>query len=325
MRTSWQVPAFLTLSVAVHAAAFVQLPDGSASGAGQGGNDRATLEAASGNIAEMVALWTRPPEVVEPDTLSPPPMAQEIIAPTAPEPVHTQPAATSLAMELVIPERLPLRPQAPAPAVAPMNQMMALPSPDMFDAITRPQPLVTENRHQTPPPGLEQPFTPDVPPDAMREVVSPLAVARSQRPDLRPERPQRVQQTAPQTSPPRAAQPQQIAAGSGGAEAQGQAETATAATLSASERQSLMARWGAQIHARIERRKPRVSGQGVVTLQLSIGRDGRLQSVAVAASSGNAQIDQAGISAVQRAGRFPTAPDGLAEPSYRFNLPIRFL
>lgn len=86
-----------------------------------------------------------------------------------------------------------------------------------------------------------------------------------------------------------------------------------------------MARWGAQIQSRIERRRPRVEGTGAVMLQITVARDGTLQSVAIARSSGDAAIDRAGVAAVRRAGRLPAAPEGLRQPSYRFNVPIRFL
>ena len=85
-----------------------------------------------------------------------------------------------------------------------------------------------------------------------------------------------------------------------------------------------MATWGGQIIARIERARPRVNGAGQVTLTLRIGRDGTLNGLGVARSSGNQALDEAALTAVRRAGRFPAAPEGLRDASYAFNLPIRF-
>jgi protein TonB len=85
-----------------------------------------------------------------------------------------------------------------------------------------------------------------------------------------------------------------------------------------------MAQWGGQIMARIERARPRVQGTGQVTLALQVARSGQLAGLTVARSSGDPALDQAALTAVRRAGRFPAAPDGLTEASYGFSLPIRF-
>jgi protein TonB len=91
---------------------------------------------------------------------------------------------------------------------------------------------------------------------------------------------------------------------------------------------SLEAGWGAQIRSRIERRKayPRAAGgaAGRVTLTITVARDGLLESVALAASSGHAALDQAAVAAVRRAGRLPAAPAGLGAPRHVFTLPMDF-
>ncbi|AHM03410.1 Ferric siderophore transport system, periplasmic binding protein TonB [Roseibacterium elongatum DSM 19469] len=95
-------------------------------------------------------------------------------------------------------------------------------------------------------------------------------------------------------------------------------------SLSAGERQSLMARWGAQIQRRIERARPRVRDTGRAVLRLTITPAGQLTGVGIAQSSGNPGLDQAALQAVRGAGRFPAAPDGLTEASYGFSLPVTF-
>jgi protein TonB len=57
---------------------------------------------------------------------------------------------------------------------------------------------------------------------------------------------------------------------------------------------------------------------------LVVGRDGRLQGVSLAASSGSAALDRAAIEAVRRAGRFPPAPAGLDRAAYTFAVPMTF-
>ncbi|WP_430449889.1 TonB family protein [Rhodophyticola sp.] len=312
-----QIFAFLTVSVAVHAAVFVQLSDGAASRAGPSGAAETTFQAASGEMAELVARWTTPPDVAQPSALAPPSLAQLPVPPT-PTDAAPRPAMPDALRQPVLPEPVPTVPNAetrlsslPDIRVANLTSpelqsapQTALPPPEMVRRAARPE--------------LALPPMSDTAPGPVPDATSPLAVAHSDRPVARPERPE-----AP--APAMAAQARQTAGEQRGDAARGNVRQASDTTISASQRQSLVARWGAQIEARIERRRPNVGGQqGAVTLRLNIGRDGHLQSLALIQSSGNPEIDEAGIRAVRRAGRFPAAPDGLSEQSYRFDLPIRF-
>lgn len=133
------------------------------------------------------------------------------------------------------------------------------------------------------------------------------------------------QSPRPTPRPDSAAQPARTAQGQGGGATSGSAPAPQPATApDQGQRQTLLAQWGGQIMARIERARPRVTASGQVTLTLSITRGGDLAGLSVAQSSGDAALDQAALTAVRRAGRFPAAPDGLVEASYAFNLPIRF-
>jgi len=181
------------------------------------------------------------------------------------------------------------------------------------------------------PPRLDQRAPPDlatpdrlVPP--MTDTTTPpppqLAAAPTLRPTLRPEAPAPVAAPPPASTPA----PARIAAGSGGGAVAGTAPaptTAPAAGLSTSARNTLMAQWGGRIQARIERSRPRVSASGRVVIALRITPTGQLAGLSVAQSSGDAGLDQAAVSAVQRA-RLPAAPDGLTDASYAFSLPVRF-
>ena len=99
-----------------------------------------------------------------------------------------------------------------------------------------------------------------------------------------------------------------------------------AATPKRAKLQSLKASWGAEIAANIERRKRPISGRetGTAVIRLSVATNGTLQSARITRSSGSPVIDNAALATVQRAGRLPQAPAGLDEPSYTFDLPIRF-
>lgn len=167
-------------------------------------------------------------------------------------------------------------------------------------------------------PELARPEAPPLAP-SMTDTAPPpppdTALAQSPRPTPRPE-------TAPASTP----QPARIAQGQGVGASSGSAPAPAPSTpaLSQAQRQNLMAEWGGQIMARIERARPRVNASGQVTLSLQIGRDGTLGALGVARSSGNQALDDAALAAVRRAGRFPAAPEGLGDDSYSFNLPIRF-
>ncbi|MEY8843169.1 TonB family protein, partial [Cribrihabitans sp. XS_ASV171] len=94
------------------------------------------------------------------------------------------------------------------------------------------------------------------------------------------------------------------------------------ATLSKGQQAKLQQEWGAKILARIERAKryPRgTNASGQVQLVLSVARSGQLLGVTARRSSGNAQLDQAALDAVRRAGRFPAAPSGLPGNSFAFS------
>jgi protein TonB len=175
------------------------------------------------------------------------------------------------------------------------------------------------------PEGLTDPqvSTTAPPPPGSTALATAISPRPSQRPFDAPPRPEAPARASPTPSAP---QPALVAAGQGGSATQGAAQTVTAAptALSAAQRQNLMAQWGGQIMARIERARPRVNGSGQVLLSLQVARGGQLAGLSVARSSGDPALDEAALSAVRRAGRFPAAPDGLTEAAYAFSLPIRF-
>lgn len=90
----------------------------------------------------------------------------------------------------------------------------------------------------------------------------------------------------------------------------------------------LVARWGASIRAKVERRnaypKAAKGATGTVTLQLVVARNGALKSVKIAASSGVSVLDAAALQAVKRAGRFSAAPKDLTEAGYGFTLQLAY-
>ena len=294
MRRPAEWLVFGSLAVALHLgalAAYRQQPKDGATSTGDGGEAMVSLEAASATVIDMVAEWDRPPEV----TVSAPPSMPA--APSAP-PITAPSAMTAEAPPMVAPPdmsspdtaspALPVAPQAPPPEPLP-EAVTAAPS-----------------------------FAPQA---SLRPVNRPA------RPTPQPAR-QAPPAHAPQQAAPRPAAPAQRAAGQGSGAAAGTAGTSPAPTASAAQVQSLMARWGGEIRSRIERRKsyPRAAGgaSGTVQVAIRVGADGQLRGLGIAGSSGNAALDQAALTAVQRAGRFPAAPAGIGGGAHSFTLPMAF-
>lgn len=169
------------------------------------------------------------------------------------------------------------------------------------------------------------------PPPRMGQLPDAPGLATSVRPRERPFAagpPSASRAKRPPPAQPSQPSRRQRAAGNGDGAHAGQAGAAKAATLTQSQRRSLMAEWGAGIRARVERRKhaPAVArrARGTVTVALGVGRDGGLLSARISRSSGQAALDAAALSAVRRAAPFARAPAGLTKPAYSFTLPIRF-
>ncbi|WP_037308712.1 energy transducer TonB [Ruegeria halocynthiae] len=164
--------------------------------------------------------------------------------------------------------------------------------------------------------------TPPPPPAPPKAQAKPKPdVAPKQRP---PKKPKQQGHKAKVTS---AGVAKQVSAGSGGA-AQAGAGSARVSTASAGQTAKLQAVWGAKIRARIERNKryPRGSrAKGDVTIQLTVTRGGKLMSHRLVKSSGDAKLDQAALSAVQRTPKLPKAPKELGGDSFRFSLMIRMM
>lgn len=170
-----------------------------------------------------------------------------------------------------------------------------------------------------PPPTMQAPAMADAappPPEPMVQV----------NPDLHPKprpAPKPQQKREPKPAPVPAAQ----AAGQGGGGAVGQAGQAEAGTAATAGAADALAAWGADIRARIERKKTYPRGAdgatGVVTLVITVTLQGALVAVSVAASSGNPVLDAAAVKAVQSA-RLPKGPAGTDPAGHSFRFRLRY-
>jgi periplasmic protein TonB len=221
---------------------------------------------------------------------TPPEVAEASVEMTPPEPVLADPVAPVLEATVATPIALPQMLQNPS-TLDDVPVVQAAPPP--------PEPSVHPLSKIKPP---QRPKPP------VKKPAKPAPVKK---------------QSAQATSTPSKAA---TAAGTGGTSNAGNRQTSAHSNLSKSEKQSLIAAWGASIRAKIDRakRRPRGGETGVVTVVVSVGHDGALLNVGLARSSGQPELDAAAIAAVKRARRFSKAPKQLAKTNYKFRLEIQF-
>lgn len=156
-----------------------------------------------------------------------------------------------------------------------------------------------------------------------------LALAASDRPQRRPEAKPEPQPRAQSRAeaPKKTAQPaaRSQPAGQDGAAGQQQARRSSGGGGGASPQQqaNAEARWKGQLAACLSRSIGRPSGaRGArMAVAVTIARNGRIQAVSVAASSGNPRVDQEVMRGAKRA-RCPAAPSILSRAQYSIVQPI---
>ncbi|MFT6532850.1 MAG: protein TonB [Limimaricola cinnabarinus] len=292
MRGLLEGGGFVALALGAHLALLGLRPEqGAPDAAGAGGAETVTLAAADARVVALVEDWERPPEKMETVEIAQP---RPIEAPERPR------------MPAMQPDVAPSAPSAPVPPAGPGLAVPQAPEAPRIDTATaEPRQPMAEPPEERPQP------RPDRPPEPKPE------------PEPKPA-PQRQADPQRQPSPPHQAQ---RAAGTGGGAQAGAAQRQAAPSLSPGQMQSLVAQWGAQLRAQIERRKryPNAArgASGTATVRITLDRAGRLTGLALVGSSGNPALDQAALAAVQAA-RLPASPRGLNDPSYSFTLPMMF-
>jgi len=105
---------------------------------------------------------------------------------------------------------------------------------------------------------------------------------------------------------------------------------ATTAPPPAHASQAQINQWQRDIVMQFERHKayPRAAQErgetGVVQLDFTIDRQGRVKSSTIAKSSGYPALDEETIATVRRAQPFPTPPPGVDGATFQFKLPVKF-
>jgi TonB family protein len=131
----------------------------------------------------------------------------------------------------------------------------------------------------------------------------------------------------PERTPPQQAEPEQRApsepSNRGGVAALGVARDASARGR-ASASAGAVQRYAMQVRATLARNKPDGHGRrGTATITFGISPAGKLSFVRVSSASGDAGLDQAALSAVQRTS-FPPPPDGMTESQLTYVVPFNF-
>jgi protein TonB len=263
-----------------------------------------SLAAAPATVVEMVQEWQRPPETSpNPQAMQPPDTLEAVLH----APVQDEAPDLARPVQLAALPPVPLAPQIDTrlPALPVTDQPPEQPKSDTADNDPAPRSEPDQMRRTAKPRQPEPPKAPTQP------------VADS------PAKPK--QKPKPPAPPP---QPARKAAGTGNAPVAGTPQPKPrAATLSAGQRNALLADWGGKIKRKVLRRKRYPSGTnatGTASLRVTVSRDGRLAGVSLRKSSGNAALDRAAVQAVKRAGRFAKAPKGLTKASYSFTLALTF-
>jgi len=277
--------------------------------------------------------------------------APEIVMLAAPQPGAPQesgmpniPSAPEAPAPMPAPDVLPM-PGRDAPAemdrpsdLAPSVAAMAVPelaapeapfAPATPQGFAAPVPPMPAPAPAPAPPVIETAPSVETAPPPVPVESSPQAVAVSQRPPMRPERPVTAPEPAPQPAAPSPqpsqSSPAQTASGTGGGTAAG-ANAAGETSIGQGEARQLLARWGGQIRAAIERRKrfPRgVTASGTARVALTVSTDGTLVSARLVGSAGHPALDQAALAAVQTA-RLPRAVRGVPDGVHSFEIGLTF-
>jgi protein TonB len=276
---------FLGLAAALHVGLFMNFGPTGAQSQGATGQASVMLMASSSEMAERVAAWSRPVELVQ----QVPELPAATDAPTQQFETDTAPATTRATRDAPVIQR---RPQ-PAPAVAALPQ-----TPPQFDADT-PKPDILRHAPKT----------------SLRPVSRPVPQPKPATVESQPK-----SQKATAGSQKQTASGGQTGQNAGGTQATQSASISQAKRTSLMAQWGASIRTGIE---RRKRYPAGTSASGTAVLRITLSRAGRLLGVSVVRSSGTGKLDQAAVRAVQSAG-FRAAPKGLTAAQYKFNLPVAF-
>jgi protein TonB len=276
----------------------------------------------------------------EPDEVVAEPVQPETVQPTTAEPVQAEAVQPTQAVTRVSPETVTaaepevLTSQAPAETSVVQPMATAIPeevTPEVQPAETQPTTAVVPEEVKPVEPVETAEALPD--PPAPEEVVTPTP---------RPKLQEQAAKPKPVEKKPEPPKKVRTAAGSKGENQQDSRRGSVDGQKTAdSDRNSrsagsrngagsaAVANYPGKVQSRIRRavRVPteykRMGGAMSVRVRLTIGGSGALTSLAVARSSGIAELDQAVIEGVRRAAPFPPLPSEWGKPSWSFTQEVQ--
>lgn len=166
------------------------------------------------------------------------------------------------------------------------------------------------------------PPSPSLEPESVEDAVT-LPTPRSERPPDRPRPQQPPRQTPQRKDPPRAQQQ--------GNSGNSSADSAAAAggapqrpSNTGSGGSAEVARYPSQVIGKLRRAMRSIGTRGEVVVRFTLLGGGQVSGISVARSSGNAQVDAAGLALVQRAAPYPPIPAGAGRDNWTFDVPLAF-
>jgi periplasmic protein TonB len=235
------------------------------------------------------------------------------IEPLVPETVVLQPdSITPLTAEAIEPTQQtePLETTATADAAASESLVFAALNTEIVETVGAPPALEPIETSEKP-----QPVAPVMPVSRPPDLAAP-------KPAPRPSETKPVERTAPRPAPQQAGnggnsdQDSAAARSSGGDGGQGSGGSADEA------------RYPGQVERKVARalRYPNDArgARGEVQVAFTLDPSGSLLSLAIVRSSGDAILDQAALTTVQRAAPFPAFPAGIGRNSWDFSIPLAF-
>jgi protein TonB len=243
----------------------------------------------AGETQAVESVAAEPTEVEE--TPPDPEPVEEVVEETPPEPVQ----------EPEPPPPEPVPEPLPEPEPEPVEELPRVPDP--------PQEIIEA---PPPPPAAEPEVV--VPPKAQPK-PKPKPVEKPKKPVEKPEKP-REEARKPKPKP--------AAAASSAAAASASRRQSDTAGSGARATPSEMNRYTGQVRAAIERRKRKPAGSagGLVRVTFKVSPPGRISGARVARSSGDPQLDQAALAAVNSAD-IPAMPSGFAM-TFNLGVPMSF-
>jgi protein TonB len=204
---------------------------------------------------------------------------------------------------------------APLP-VAPSSEADLAPGPQMVESPAQPQQLTeTEPQKVEPMPSLQAPAEVTLPPP----VEKPAETKPVEQPEVQKPEPLKAEERTP--APRTTANPRFE---------QRVAPVARAPSPGSAESNAAIATWRDLVVTRLQQSKRYPSGaearreQGVVTLNFSVDRNGKVLSRSIARSSGHPALDQEVLALVQRAQPLPPFPAAMPQSVVHLTVPIRF-